>query len=464
MQVSCSKCACVKFVPQMWQPTKCADCFHTLAVHVDGESSNAPPDALLTRSVQRNSSNNSSSSSTSVIAPPASPKPPLPVKKAARPTAREARETVAVPVAAAVTPKPLPVLPPKKRASTAAQAPVDIAPVFGTLYTAFQPLRGSLTTDVLRDFRQSLTLFAMSVPPQFREIARNDTKVLASELVTTLLLAVGVPRDKVDSMVNILVIPALADVPSVVPAQSLDELRLIAADLRRFAAANRIVRGVTRLQALFRGAQTRRRLARVTGRSREPLRRCLAAFAIALRTERTFVADLRTLTESYVRPLRKLQLLSPAEQEALFGNVEQLEMSHTVLLADLEQVSARWPFVDAALADAISRAAPQFEQQAIPFARNYARSLKQLQDSRTGNAKFVQWLERTHARVDAERNNLYAGVDSLLSVPVNRLNTYVRLLTTFVADFPCESASEKAQLADALAQVTRVTATMFETM
>jgi hypothetical protein len=454
----------------MWQPNKCADCFHTLAVHVDGESSNAPPDALLTRSVQRNSS---SIGGTSVVAPHASPKPPLPVKKAARPTTtREARETVVVPAvvaaaataAAAAAPKPLPVLPPKKRASTAAQAPVDIAPVFGTLYTAFQPLRGSLTTDVLRDFRQSLTLFAMSVPPQFREIARNDTKVLASELVTTLLLAIGVPRDKVDSMVNILVIPALADVPSVVPAQSLDELRLIAADLRRFAAANRIVRAVTRLQALFRGAQTRRRLARVTGRSREPLRRCLAAFAIALRTERTFVADLRTLTESYVRPLRKLQLLSPAEQEALFGNVEQLEMSHTVLLADLEQVSARWPFVDTALADAISRAAPQFEQQAIPFARNYARSLKQLQDSRTGNAKFVQWLDRTHARVDAERNNLYAGVDSLLSVPVNRLNTYVRLLTTFVADFPCDSASEKAQLADALAQVTRVTAMMFETM
>jgi hypothetical protein len=360
--------------------------------------------------------------------------------------------------------KPLPPLPPKKRASTAVQA-VDetLVPVFSTLYSTYQPLRGTLTADVLRDFRQSLTLFALSVPAQFRDIARNDTKLLGSELITSLLMAVGVPKDKVDGMVDILVMPALQDVQSVLPARSLEELRLISGDLRRFAAANRVLRGVTRVQARFRGAQTRKRFAQLKGRPRESLRRCLAAFSILLRTEKTFVNDLRTLTESYVRPLRKLQLLSPAEQEALFGNAEALEMTHTVLLAELENVSAQWPFVDAALADAISKTAPKFEQHAIPFARNYARSLKTLQDCRTGNAKFVEWLAATHARVDVERGNLYAGIDSLLSVPVNRLNAYVRALTAF-AEFPCESAQTKTDLANALADVTRVTTLIFEAM
>ncbi len=325
--------------------------------------------------------------------------------------------------------------------------------MFNTLYTPFKPLRGSLTTAVLNDFRQSLTLFALSLPPQFRELGRDDSKLLGCELISALLAAVGVPADSIEGLLNILIMPVLERVPRVLPPASIDQLRFIAADLRRFAAAQVVLRGVTALQARARGAQTRRRLARASGHAREPLRRCLAALSVLLRTQAAYVADLQLLVDEYVLPLRSQQLVSAAEQERLFSNAEQLLMSHVVLLAELQTLA--WPLPDA-LGDTFVKAAPSFEKHDLAYVRGYARALSTLQELRAGNKKLAQWLDATHAHIDARRDFGYGGLESLIAQPINRLNAFVRCLATFNGDYPCGPAT-KLSLQSALTLVQTAT-------
>jgi hypothetical protein len=391
--LTCTKCACAQFIPQMWSSNKCMTCFHAVTSHArEGDAKRvAPPDALLQRSMIRNSLQRQQSvqvlrspisqpqpqqqpqqQQQVVIAPPGSPKPPLPVKKkrglpintnvnvnatsrdsssspSPPPPPEENTQHTEVPGTPPSPPPGTPPLPdrvydrvpnvlpplPTKGAAAAAAAgattttsprpkplpklpPTTVSPrraEFGTIYSPYTPLevtapielQTALTTDVLRDYRRSLHLFSGTLPAQYRELGESDSKLVGSELLSTLLLTAGVDAENAEGLMDVVVLPHVQQVPRVLPPAQLAAMRTLVGDLREYARAQRVLRGVTLLQARVRGMLVRRRLARVTRGSREQLRRCTAAYSVLLRTETTFVTDLSTLVNEYVLPLRNLQ-------------------------------------------------------------------------------------------------------------------------------------------------------------
>jgi hypothetical protein len=172
-------------------------------------------------------------------------------------------------------------------------------------------------------------------------------------------------------------------------------MRTLVDDLREYARAQRVLRGVTLLQARVRGMLVRRRLARVTRGSREQLRRCTAAYSVLLRTETTFVADLSTLVNEYVLPLRNLQW---TEAVSVFGNVEELLRVHRLLLADLNRIADfQWPLLDS-LGDAFLKATATAPLDCVvSYVEGYGRSTVAAADS-AREQRQVWRLARRDAR------------------------------------------------------------------
>lgn len=360
--------------------------------------------------------------------------PPIPTGASSRPVALSPR------------PKPLPHLPSPRSAA------------YATLYSPFTPLEavtsaelqpGSLTTDVLRDYRRSLRLFSGTLPEQYRELAESDSKLVGSELVASLLTATGMDAASVEGLMDVVVLPHIQRVPRVLPRARLEDMRLLVDNLREYTRAQRVLRGVTLLQARVRGMLVRKRLVRLRTGSREHLRHCTAAYSVLLRTEAMFVADLTTLVNDYLVPLRQLQW---TEAVSVFGNVEELLRAHRALLADLNRVADwQWPLPDS-LADVFLKASATLPLKCVvPYVESYGRSTVMLQTLRANNAKFAAWLDATHDRVDEQRGHMYAGVEALLATPINRTTAYVRALSLFANEFACD-ADDRASLKAALAE------------
>lgn len=56
-----------------------------------------------------------------------------------------------------------------------------------------------------------------------------------------------------------------------------------------------------------------------------------------METERQYVKDLESLTRDYLKPLRRLNLLSGTQLEEIFSNIEQVIDCNTELLAEFEK-------------------------------------------------------------------------------------------------------------------------------
>jgi hypothetical protein len=56
-----------------------------------------------------------------------------------------------------------------------------------------------------------------------------------------------------------------------------------------------------------------------------------------METERQYVKDLESLARDYLKPLRRLNLLTGAQLEEIFGNIDQVIDCNSELLAEFEK-------------------------------------------------------------------------------------------------------------------------------
>ena len=98
-----------------------------------------------------------------------------------------------------------------------------------------------------------------------------------------------------------------------------------------------------------------RRSSSTEGASTDPIAKIIAE---VIETEKAYVDDLDTMLRVYVRPARKLQILTAEQKSEIFSNVEDLSKCNAALL---EQLQAPGDDAVATLARAFIAVAPFFK-------------------------------------------------------------------------------------------------------
>ena len=76
-----------------------------------------------------------------------------------------------------------------------------------------------------------------------------------------------------------------------------------------------------------------RRSSSTEGASTDPIAKIIAE---VIETEKAYVDDLDTMLRVYVRPARKLQILTAEQKSEIFSNVEDLAKGNAALLEQLQ--------------------------------------------------------------------------------------------------------------------------------
>ena len=138
-------------------------------------------------------------------------------------------------------------------------------------------------------------------------------------------------------------------------------------------------------------------------------------FAELLHTEKSYVADLRTMVSVYARPAQKLSILTAEDRQAIFGNAEQLLSVAEALLDELRKAGRPEDVV----AQSFISVAPYFKLYAS-YCKNYTTALETAQRCRNQSDGFAEFLKSQSSRQESRGLQL----ESFLIKPVQRLLKY----------------------------------------
>lgn len=159
-----------------------------------------------------------------------------------------------------------------------------------------------------------------------------------------------------------------------------------------------------------------------------------------LTSERSYIDQLNVLMQFFVRPLRdRTDLISAAQYQAVFGQVEMIYSLNAELLHELEADLDN-------VARAFKRMAPFFKLYSV-YAFDYNRSQLILQELTDKNANFKKFLEANESRPEVQRKLI-----SLLITPIQRVPRY-RLLLQQVVLYSSPSDSDFRGLQDSIREV-----------
>ena len=131
-------------------------------------------------------------------------------------------------------------------------------------------------------------------------------------------------------------------------------------------------------------------------------------------TEAAYVDDLRAMLTVFVRPARKLDMLSEKEKAAIFSNIEELLLPAEALLEKLQREGE--PV--STIAEAFIGIAPFFKLY-CSYCQNYTLALSTLRKLQ-GAGPFAEYLASQSARKEAKGLPL----EAFLIKPVQRLTKY----------------------------------------
>ena len=132
--------------------------------------------------------------------------------------------------------------------------------------------------------------------------------------------------------------------------------------------------------------------------------------------QKAYVDDLDTMLRVYVRPARKLQILTAEQKSEIFSNVEDLSKCNAALL---EQLQAPGDDAVATLARAFIAVAPFFKLYST-YCGNYQRALSTVAACRASGSGLSEVLASCSKNKDARGLSL----ESFLIKPVQRLTKY----------------------------------------
>jgi CRP-like cAMP-binding protein len=165
-------------------------------------------------------------------------------------------------------------------------------------------------------------------------------------------------------------------------------------------------------------------------------------------TERDFVGHLNKVMEVFVRPIQKLQLLTPFELFEIFSDIEVIAALNQILLTKLEDRYKEWPKV-ATFADIFKENAELFTLY-YRYIRNFTTARTKQQEAEGKYPHYTQFLRNCYEK--------YTGgldVYAYLIMPVQRIMRYELLLKALL-DYTEETHVDYQNLRDAIAAVQKV--------
>ena len=150
-----------------------------------------------------------------------------------------------------------------------------------------------------------------------------------------------------------------------------------------------------------------------------------------LSTERTYVAGLSTLLDSYLKPLRSQNIISAASIRRIFSDIEVLYGFNCQFLTNLETRMKDWQAHNQKLGDIFLKEADYLKMYTM-YVNNYNQSVKEVAECRKKNPKFGEFLDTT--RYTEECKGL--DITSYLIMPVQRIPRYVLLLADLLKNTP----------------------------
>eukprot|EP00026_Physarum_polycephalum_P000728 Phypoly_transcript_00729.p1 GENE.Phypoly_transcript_00729~~Phypoly_transcript_00729.p1 ORF type:complete len:1185 (+),score=285.31 Phypoly_transcript_00729:47-3601(+) len=196
------------------------------------------------------------------------------------------------------------------------------------------------------------------------------------------------------------------------------------------------LRGMLRVQAVFRGRVTRIRVRREA----QVYRRNEIAKEI-LNTEKKYVQNLDVLVELFLEPLKKM--LTPQQIRQIFSNIEVIRGYNKTLLTRLDARMQVWYSKGQCLGD-IFVEVTEFLKVYTTYVNNYNTSIAIMTECME-NPKFSAFIEKM--RSASECNGL--SFASFLIQPIQRLPRYVLLLQDLLK-YTTAKHADYAQLSKAL--------------
>lgn len=132
-------------------------------------------------------------------------------------------------------------------------------------------------------------------------------------------------------------------------------------------------------------------------------------------SEKTYLQQLETLMEFFVKPLKQQQIINDMSHTTLFGQIEMIHNLNSEFLKELESDMDN-------VAQAFLKMAPFFKLYSV-YAFDYRNALLTLQELTTKNAAFRKFLELNESRPEVHRK-----LNSLMIIPIQRVPRYKLLL------------------------------------
>ncbi|TMW41574.1 hypothetical protein DOY81_013347, partial [Sarcophaga bullata] len=141
----------------------------------------------------------------------------------------------------------------------------------------------------------------------------------------------------------------------------------------------------------------------------------LQAVQEIISSEKTYLQQLETLMEYFVKPLKQQQIINDVSHTTLFGQIEMIHNLNSEFLKELESDMDN-------VAQAFLKMAPFFKLYSV-YAFDYRNALLTLQELTTKNAAFRKFLELNESRPEVQRK-----LNSLMIIPIQRVPRYKLLL------------------------------------
>ncbi|XP_044758126.1 putative protein tag-52 isoform X2 [Coccinella septempunctata] len=163
-----------------------------------------------------------------------------------------------------------------------------------------------------------------------------------------------------------------------------------------------------------------------------------AVFEIIV-SEKSYVQQLSTIINFFMKPAKEKQLLSVGDYEILFGNIHTIYSVNEALLRELHKGSMH-------IAKAFLQIAPYFKMYSS-YAIGFKKTLDFLQKARQKNPDFYNFMEKQETRPEVQNK-----LSALLIAPIQRIPRY-KLLLQQLHELTSPSDPDYASISDSLFKV-----------
>ena len=151
-------------------------------------------------------------------------------------------------------------------------------------------------------------------------------------------------------------------------------------------------------------------------------------FISLIKKEHLYHAQICAIIKEYHEPLSKKSVLSSSDTKTLFSNIEEIADVHVMLGGGLSDIQEKFPSIDE-VGTFLMKMAPQLKVYG-KYVNNFKTATDILQKNLESNKKFQQFIAEKEQTAPKLIQDI--PLKSLLSLPVNHLNTYqyhLKLLT-----------------------------------